>query len=91
MLPRPTREAGQAAKDIETFGFCIVPDALPKPRLERVHDAIYRAASEDRARGREQKFDWTTRTTIQINAYGTCSAATRPSPTWSRTRWRSAW
>jgi ectoine hydroxylase-related dioxygenase (phytanoyl-CoA dioxygenase family) len=56
MLPRPTREASQAAKDIETFGFCIMPDVLASSRLEATRDALYRAASEDRARGREQKF-----------------------------------
>ncbi len=28
-LPGPTRDAAQAAKDIEAFGFCIVPDVLP--------------------------------------------------------------
>ena len=56
MLPRPTREVSQAAKDIETFGFCIVPDVLPASRLELARQALYRAADEDRARGREQKF-----------------------------------
>lgn len=56
MLPRPTRDTAQAASDIEAFGFCIVPDALPAERLARVREALYRAASEDKARGREQKF-----------------------------------
>ncbi len=56
MLPRPTRDAAQAVSDIETFGFCIVPDVLSPERLARVREALYRAASEDRARGREQKF-----------------------------------
>ena len=55
-LPEPTRDIRQAANDIEAFGFCIVPDVLPAQRLARVRDALYRAAAEDRARGREQKF-----------------------------------
>ena len=56
MLLRPTRDAEQAADDMEAMGFCIVPDVLPPQRLARVRDALYRAASEDRARGWEQKF-----------------------------------
>jgi ectoine hydroxylase-related dioxygenase (phytanoyl-CoA dioxygenase family) len=55
-VPGPTRDAAQAAKDIEAFGFCIVPDVLPAERLTRVREALYRAASEDRTRGWEQKF-----------------------------------
>ena len=51
-----TRDAAQAAKDIEASGFCIIPDVLPADRLGRVREALYRAASEDRARGWEQKF-----------------------------------
>lgn len=55
-VPGPTRGAAQAAKDIETAGFCIIPDVLPAERLARVREALYRAASEDRVRGWEQKF-----------------------------------
>ena len=51
-----TRDTAQAAKDIETSGFCIIPNVLPADRLGRVREALYRAASEDRARGWEQKF-----------------------------------
>ncbi|HEX2889919.1 phytanoyl-CoA dioxygenase family protein [Vineibacter terrae] len=54
--PAPTRDPARAARDIATFGFCIVPDVLAGDRLARVRDALYRAADEDRARGREQKF-----------------------------------
>ena len=51
-----TRDTAQAAKDIEASGFCIIPNVLPADRLGRVREALYRAASEDRARGWEQKF-----------------------------------
>lgn len=54
--PAPTRDPAQALKDIEAFGLCIVPGVLAADKLARVRDALYRAASEDRARGWEQKF-----------------------------------
>jgi ectoine hydroxylase-related dioxygenase (phytanoyl-CoA dioxygenase family) len=54
--PRPTRDAAQAAKDIEASGYCIIPDVLSTERLACVREALYRAASGDRARGWEQKF-----------------------------------
>jgi ectoine hydroxylase-related dioxygenase (phytanoyl-CoA dioxygenase family) len=55
-LPRPTTDLEQAKRDIATHGVAIVPDVLRGDRLKAVRDALYRAAANDRARGREQKF-----------------------------------
>jgi len=52
----PTRDMVKAAADIEAYGHCIIPDVLSGEALARVRDALYRAAEEDRRRGREQKF-----------------------------------
>jgi ectoine hydroxylase-related dioxygenase (phytanoyl-CoA dioxygenase family) len=54
--PAPTLDPLQAQRDIKAFGLCVVPNVLPADKLARVRDALYRAADEDRARGREQKF-----------------------------------
>ena len=55
-LPKPTRDLAQAARDIKTHGLCMVEGVLAGDTLKRVRDALYRAADDDRARGREQKF-----------------------------------
>lgn len=52
----PTRDLGQAATDIKANGHCIIPEVLSGEKLARVRDALYRAADDDRVRGREQKF-----------------------------------
>src|ERR1700761_4330460 len=54
--PNPTSDLGQATADIKVHGYCIIPDVLSGSALARVRNALYRAAEEDRARGREQKF-----------------------------------
>jgi ectoine hydroxylase-related dioxygenase (phytanoyl-CoA dioxygenase family) len=55
-LPSPTRDVAQGLKDIAEHGLAIIPDVLTGDRLKRARDALYRAAEEDRARGREVKF-----------------------------------
>ncbi len=55
-VPSPTRSLEQGLRDIGDFGLAIVPDALTGDVLKRAREALYRAAAEDRARGREQKF-----------------------------------
>src|SRR5260221_394237 len=55
-VPKLTRDLGQARKDIKEHGLCLVEAALAGPALRAAHDALYRAAAEDRARNREQKF-----------------------------------
>ncbi|MGB3808934.1 MAG: phytanoyl-CoA dioxygenase family protein [Parvibaculum sp.] len=55
-LPKPTRDLARAARDIKEHGLCLVEGVLEGATLARVHDALYRAAYDDRARGREQKF-----------------------------------
>lgn len=53
-LPRPTRELEQAKRDLEATGVCLIAEALDRERLARARDAIYRAAEDDRQRGRQQ-------------------------------------
>ncbi len=55
-LPKPTRDLARAARDIKEHGLCLVEGVLEGATLARVRDALYRAADDDRARGREQKF-----------------------------------
>lgn len=55
-VPAPTRDIAQGLRDIEEFGFAIVPDVLTGDALKRTREALYRAAESDRARAREQKF-----------------------------------
>ncbi|HTO71056.1 MAG TPA: phytanoyl-CoA dioxygenase family protein [Myxococcota bacterium] len=57
-VPKPTRDLDQAEQDLRDFGVCMVEDALPAETLARVHEALYRAADDDRARGREKKFNF---------------------------------
>jgi len=53
-LPRPTRDLERAKRDLEATGVCLIADALDTERLARAHEAIYRAAEDDRRRGRQQ-------------------------------------
>jgi len=55
-LPAPTRDLQQAFADIADFGLAIIPDVLVGDALARVRTALYRAADDDRTRGREAKF-----------------------------------
>jgi ectoine hydroxylase-related dioxygenase (phytanoyl-CoA dioxygenase family) len=55
-IPEPTRDLAQAEKDIRDYGCCVVRDTLDPQQLQRVRDALYRAADDDRNRGRESKF-----------------------------------
>src|SRR5476649_636548 len=55
-LPAPTRRLEQGLADIREHGLAIVPDVLTGDALKRTREALYRAAEQDRARGREQKF-----------------------------------
>jgi hypothetical protein len=55
-LPKPTRDLAQAEQDIRDFGLCLFEGALAPEQHARVRDALYRAAADDRARGREAKF-----------------------------------
>jgi len=53
-LPAPTRQQEQGLRDIREHGLAIVPDVLTGDALKRTREALYRAAGEDRARGREK-------------------------------------
>ncbi len=55
VLPSATRDIDQALADLKQFGICLIADVLGETTLAHVRDAIYRAASEDRQRGRERK------------------------------------
>jgi ectoine hydroxylase-related dioxygenase (phytanoyl-CoA dioxygenase family) len=57
-VPKPTRELEQAEQDLREFGVCLLENALPPETLARVRDALYGAADDDRARGREKKFNF---------------------------------
>ena len=55
-LPPPARDVEEGLAHIREFGLCIMTDVLAGPNLARARDALYRAAADDRARGRERKF-----------------------------------
>lgn len=55
-LPAPTRDLEQAKRDIAEHGLCVMTDVLTPEQLEAARSAFYRAAAQDRARGREVKF-----------------------------------
>jgi ectoine hydroxylase-related dioxygenase (phytanoyl-CoA dioxygenase family) len=55
-IPKPTGDLAQAEADLRDTGLCLVEGALSGALLTRVREALYRAADDDRARGREQKF-----------------------------------
>lgn len=52
-LPAPSRELSKGLKNLQEFGFTVVPEVLTGDVLQRVRDALYRAADSDRSRGRE--------------------------------------
>jgi len=54
--PPPTRDVGQALRDIANYGLAIVPGVLAGDALKRTREALYRAAESDAARARSQKF-----------------------------------
>jgi ectoine hydroxylase-related dioxygenase (phytanoyl-CoA dioxygenase family) len=55
-VPKPTSDLVQAEADLRDTGLCLFEGALSAAKLKRVRDALYRAADDDRARGREKKF-----------------------------------
>jgi ectoine hydroxylase-related dioxygenase (phytanoyl-CoA dioxygenase family) len=55
-VPPPTRSLEQGLRDIRAYGLAIAPGVLTDDQLKRTREALYRAADEDRTRGREQKF-----------------------------------
>jgi ectoine hydroxylase-related dioxygenase (phytanoyl-CoA dioxygenase family) len=57
-VPQPAHDLAQAEKDLRDFGVCLLEGALPPAKLARVRAALYRAADDDRARGREAKFNF---------------------------------
>ena len=57
-VPDPTRDLAQAEKDLREHGLCVVQDVLDPAQLARVRAALYRAADDDRVRGREAKFNF---------------------------------
>ncbi|HTO55004.1 MAG TPA: phytanoyl-CoA dioxygenase family protein [Myxococcota bacterium] len=57
-VPKPTGDLAQAEKDLRDYGVCLLEGALPGAQLERVRNALYRAADDDRTRGREAKFNF---------------------------------
>lgn len=71
-LPAPTRDIGQAERDLREHGLAIMPDVLDRDMLSRARDALYRAADDDRRRGREQKFVLDYEQDSTTSAYGTC-------------------
>jgi ectoine hydroxylase-related dioxygenase (phytanoyl-CoA dioxygenase family) len=57
-VPEPTRDLAQAEKDLRECGVCLLEGALEPAQLAGVHAALYRAADDDRTRGREAKFNF---------------------------------
>jgi ectoine hydroxylase-related dioxygenase (phytanoyl-CoA dioxygenase family) len=55
-IPKPTRDLAQAEADLRDTGVCLVESALSPAKHARVREALYRAADDDRTRGREKKF-----------------------------------
>jgi hypothetical protein len=56
LLPLPTDDIERAEHDLATVGICALTDVLSGHALAAVRDQLYRAADDDRHRGREQKF-----------------------------------
>jgi ectoine hydroxylase-related dioxygenase (phytanoyl-CoA dioxygenase family) len=52
----PASDAYEGLRHIREHGVCVIPGVLQGETLDRARTALYRAAAEDRARGREQKF-----------------------------------
>jgi ectoine hydroxylase-related dioxygenase (phytanoyl-CoA dioxygenase family) len=55
-VPAPTSDLARAEQDLRDTGVCLFEGALAPPQLGRVREALYRAADDDVARGRTQKF-----------------------------------
>ncbi len=55
-LPPPARDVEEGLAHIRDHGLCIMTGVLSGDTLERARGALYRAAADDRARGRERKF-----------------------------------
>lgn len=53
-LPSLTSDLDQAERDIATYGLCLVDGVLSADQLRRARAALYEAAADDRAQGREQ-------------------------------------
>ena len=53
-LPKPTNDLDRAQRDLRDVGLCLVSDVLAAAQLERARAALYRAAADDVAQGREQ-------------------------------------
>lgn len=52
-LPALTTDLDQAERDIAQFGLCLVDGVLTPSQFERARAALYRAAADDLAQGRE--------------------------------------
>lgn len=55
-LPAPTDDVERAEHDLATAGICAVTGVLTGDLLQTVRNDLYHAATQDRTRGREQKF-----------------------------------
>ena len=55
-LPPPAGSVAQGLADIREHGLCVMTGVLSGATLERARTALYAAAADDRARGRERKF-----------------------------------
>lgn len=55
-LPRPTDDIERAEADLAEHGICALTGVLAGDTLAEVRAELYKAAAEDRRRGREQKF-----------------------------------
>src|SRR5215468_3690313 len=53
-LPPPTCDLRQAERDIAEYGLCLVTDVLTPAQVDRARTALYRAAADDLAQGRER-------------------------------------
>jgi ectoine hydroxylase-related dioxygenase (phytanoyl-CoA dioxygenase family) len=57
-LPAPTSDLARAERDLRDTGVCLFAGALDAAQLARVREALYRAADDDRRRGRDVKFSF---------------------------------
>ncbi len=55
-VPAPTSDLARAEQDLRDTGVCLFEGALSPAQLGQVREALYRAADDDVARGRTQKF-----------------------------------
>jgi hypothetical protein len=85
-VPKPTRDLAQAEQDLRDFGVCLLEGALPPEKLARVRHALYRAADDDRTRGREAKFGFDYAHDDSNQRVWNLPRGIRSSPTSPRTR-----